>query len=70
MVEIWTPARMAQELEILRAENERLRAENEVLRRWKALDKPLTAAIAIANSQLGPRCPNPKCPAHQIVRPA
>lgn len=30
-------------------EIERLRAENENLRRWKALDKPLTAAMAIAN---------------------
>lgn len=30
----------------------RLRAENENLRRWKALDKPITAAMAIANSHL------------------
>lgn len=36
----------------LRAENERLRAENEQLRRWKALDKPLTVAMGIANSHL------------------
>ena len=29
-------------------EIDRLRAENADLRRWKALDKPLTAAMAIA----------------------
>jgi hypothetical protein len=34
------------------AEIERLRAENVDLRRWKALDKPLTAAMAIVNTDI------------------
>lgn len=38
----------------LREDVERLRQENADLRRWKALDKPLTAAMAIANSHLVP----------------
>lgn len=33
-------------------ERAELRAENERLRRWKALDKPVTAAMEIANSHL------------------
>lgn len=33
-------------------EIERLRAENEKLQHWKALDKPLTAAMEIANSHV------------------
>lgn len=33
-------------------EIERLRAENANLRRWKALDKPITAAMEIANSHM------------------
>jgi hypothetical protein len=36
----------------LEAEIERLRAENADLRRWKALDKPLTAAMAIAQAEI------------------
>jgi hypothetical protein len=36
------------------AEIERLRADLADLRRWKALNKPLTAAMAIANSHLAP----------------
>lgn len=36
----------------LRAEIARLRAENHDLRRWRALNKPLTAALSIANSHL------------------
>jgi hypothetical protein len=37
------------------AEIARLRAENENLRRWKALDKPLTAAMEIANLAIDQR---------------
>jgi hypothetical protein len=33
-------------------EVERLRAENEELRRWKAMDKPLTAAMAVIQSDM------------------
>jgi hypothetical protein len=33
-------------------EIERLRAENEDLRCWKAMDKPLTAAMAVVNSDV------------------
>jgi hypothetical protein len=36
----------------LEAEVKRLRKENEDLRRWKALDKPLTAAMYIANTEI------------------
>lgn len=39
--------RLASELKEARAEIERLTAENADLRRWKALDKPLTAAMAV-----------------------
>ncbi len=34
------------------AEIKRLRAENEDLRRWKAMDKPLTAAMAVVNNDV------------------
>jgi hypothetical protein len=40
------------ELVRLQAEIERLRAENEELRRWKAMDKPLTAAMAVVQSDV------------------
>jgi uncharacterized small protein (DUF1192 family) len=33
-------------------EIDRLEAENADIRRWRALDKPLTAAMAIANSEI------------------
>jgi len=36
--------------EVDAAEIDRLRAENENLRRWKALDKHITAAMAIVQS--------------------
>jgi cell division protein FtsB len=41
------PASMSVEIEQLRAEIERLKKENEDLRRWKAMDKPLTAAMGV-----------------------
>jgi hypothetical protein len=49
---IWqTQARAAllreQEMKEKRAEIERLRRENEDLRRWKAMDKPFTAAMGV-----------------------
>ena len=41
-----------EEVEELRAEIERLKAENEDLRRWKAMDKPLTAAMGVVAADL------------------
>jgi Tfp pilus assembly protein PilN len=36
----------------LRAEIERLKAENADLRRWKAMDKPLTAAMKVVSNDM------------------
>jgi hypothetical protein len=34
------------------ADNKRLRSENEKLRRWKAMDKPITAAMAVVSNDV------------------
>jgi len=36
----------------LRAEIEQLKAENADLRRWKAMDKPLTAALKVVSNDM------------------
>jgi chromosome segregation ATPase len=41
-------------IDTLKTRIEQLEAENADLRRWKALDKPITAAMSIANSHLAP----------------
>jgi len=40
------------ELAELRAEIERLKAENADLRRWKAMDKPITAAMSVVSNDM------------------
>jgi hypothetical protein len=46
------PICMLSEIVTIRAEMRELRAENADLRRWKALDKPLTAAMAVVNNDM------------------